>query len=713
MVELLHVLADHASGVEARQQGRDRALGHAYPARRKPRWAAVVIHRDDLILQQFVQGLAFLARTARIVQVLRRRLDAPAVVAVVALAPPAVEHRQVEHAVHPRLHAGGAARLERIHRVVQPDIDPRHDSPRKAQVVTLEQQQPPLEARQARDLVQPADQRLPGLVGRVRLARVHEQHRPLGIGDQVAQEVEVLEHHRRALVGREPACEADGQYVRIVRVGMLEQPVEVRLGAVVAQVLHARYVVDQVQHARLQRLAHAPEQVVRDVVDALPELCIALARKPVGAEVALEDLHPLLGQERRYVHPVGDVVDRILFRRDLRPQFAADLGRHAAMDLRDAVLKARAADRQRRHVEVAVAHAVPERHELRMVQPELRREALEVRGDHRFGEMVMPRRHRRVGGEHGVHRDRLQRSVEGEATGGQLAHALEHQEGRMALVDVPDGGRDTQRAQCAHAADAEHDFLLDAGGAVATVEPAADLAVRRRIGLDIAVEQVQRDMAAARAPHVEVHGAPGHLDLHHHLRAVRPGHPLDRQVVVVGVAVGGVLVALAIDRLREVALPVQQTDRDERQPRIARGLAMVAGKDAQSAGIDREAFVEAVLGAEVGDRVGLAQPFRTVPAHRLVVVGVVGRQRAVQVGQEHRVVRRLDQACLVDPLQEGLRIVAGGIPQSLVQQREQPARLPVPAVPEVVRKLVQPREPARDVRLYFDRERRRRSAVHR
>ena len=49
-----------------------------------------------LILQQLVQRLGFLAAPARLVQALRHRLDGPAVLAVVAFVPPAVEDRQVD-----------------------------------------------------------------------------------------------------------------------------------------------------------------------------------------------------------------------------------------------------------------------------------------------------------------------------------------------------------------------------------------------------------------------------------------------------------------------------------------------------------------------------------------------------------------------------------------------------------------------------------------
>ena len=74
-----------------------------------------------------------------------------------------------------------------------------------------------------------------------------------------------------ALVGGEAAREADGEHVRVDRIGELQQAVEVRLAAVVAEVLLADAVAHQVQHLRLERLAHAPEHVVGNLVEPLPE----------------------------------------------------------------------------------------------------------------------------------------------------------------------------------------------------------------------------------------------------------------------------------------------------------------------------------------------------------------------------------------------------------------------------------------------------------
>ena len=109
----------------------------------------------------------------------------------------------------------------------------------------------------------------------------------------------------------------------------------------------------------------------------------------------------------------------------------------------------------------------------------------------------------------------------GQAARGQRAHALQHQERGVALVDVPDGGLELQRLERAHAADAEHDFLLDAGGAVAAVQLVRDVAGALVVLLQVGVEQVQGHVAAACAPHLAGDAAAGQLDVDLELGAVR------------------------------------------------------------------------------------------------------------------------------------------------------------------------------------------------
>ena len=47
-----------------------------------------------------------------------------------------------------------------------------------------------------------------------------------------------------------------------------------------------------------------------------------------------------------------------------------------------------------------------------------------------------------------------------------------------------------------------------------------------------------------------------------------------------------------VDALPEVAAAVEQADADERDAELGRGLEVVAGEDAEAAGVDRQALVQ-------------------------------------------------------------------------------------------------------------------------
>jgi len=65
----------------------------------------------------------------------------------------------------------------------------------------------------------------------------------------------------------------------------------------------------------------------------------------------------------------------------------------------------------------------------------------------------------------------------------------------------------------------------------------------------------------------------------------------------------GVLLAVAVDGLGEIPLPVEQADADEGQAEVGCGLAVIAGENAQAARVDGETLVQAVFGAEVGHQI--------------------------------------------------------------------------------------------------------------
>ena len=114
---------------------------------------------------------------------------------------------------------------------------------------------------------------------------------------------------------------------------------------------------------------------------------------------------------------------------------------------------------------------------------------------------VVAGRHRRVGGEDDLRRDAADRFGRLDALGlHPLPHQLERRERAVPFVEMHDAGRDAERRERAHAADAEQQFLADAHAAVAAVEARGQLAVLRAVALDVRIEQQQRVAADGELP---------------------------------------------------------------------------------------------------------------------------------------------------------------------------------------------------------------------
>ena len=193
-------------------------------------------------------------------------------------------------------------------------------------------------------------------------------------------------------------------------------------------------------------------------------------------------------------------------------------------------------------------------------------------------------------------------SSRGAPAGDELAGALREQERGVALVEVPDGRRDAERPERPHAADAQDELLVQPHLAAADVQDVGD----RPVGAAFSAMSVSsrrtgtRPTWATQTATVQV--AARELDGHRQRAALRVLDAAERQPAQVVVGVVVLLVAVGVDRLAEVALAVEEPDADERQGHVAGRLHVVAGEDAEAARVDAERFVEAVLGAEVGDR---------------------------------------------------------------------------------------------------------------
>src|SRR5262245_44864629 len=105
----------------------------------------------------------------------------------------------------------------------------------------------------------------------------------------------------------------------------------------------------------------------------------------------------------------------------------------------------------------------------------------EVLFDHVEGKRVVSCRYRRVGREPCRAPHFLERLVEGRAVFDQFTNALQRDKRGMALVEMPHGGFEAKRANDPDPSHAEDDLLLQAGLAIAAIEPGGQFAVPRRV----------------------------------------------------------------------------------------------------------------------------------------------------------------------------------------------------------------------------------------
>ncbi len=146
-------------------------------------------------------------------------------------------------------------------------------------------------------------------------------------------------------------------------------------------------------------------------------------------------------------------------------------------------------------------------------------------------------------------------------------------------------------------------------------------------------------------------------------RVIALAHFANREVMKILVQTDGVLHAVLVDLLPEIAVPVKQAYRDKIEVEIAGRFAVVAGEDAEAARVVRDRFVKTKLGGEISDR------FVQGGAGAGFAVGVFPRQiffksvvDFLDFAQKRFVLRQFFQARLPRKLQHARRVVIGPIP---------------------------------------------------
>ena len=319
----------------------------------------------------------------------------------------------------------------------------------------------------------------------------------VGAGEQLARALEVLDEQLQALVGREAPREADRQRIGVEGLGG-RSGVRERLSP--AEALAYAALAHGGDQADALLAPRRPQLVVGDLRDGLPRVAVGAAGEPVLAQVAVQQRAHRRADPCRLVHAVGDVADRHLGGAAVRPQSAPHPAGDLAVAAAHTVLLRRAVHRELGEAERArVSGAARVRGERahrcrrppRCEPPGSARERLERVG-------VVARRHRRVRGEEDPPRRLVECPVERRSRCEALAGELQRREGGMALVEVQEPRLDSERAQRAHAANAEQQILRETQIGIADVEPGRDPASRAAVLRAVAIEQIQGN-----APHVD------------------------------------------------------------------------------------------------------------------------------------------------------------------------------------------------------------------
>ena len=225
--------------------------------------------------------------------------------------------------------------------------------------------------------------------------------------------------------------------------------------------------------------------------------------------------------------------------------------------------------------------------------------------------------------------------------------------------------RETEPAQHAHAADAEHELLAQAVLAVAAVQRVGDGPRPVGVSLDLRVEEVERHLPDLHEPDADPNGheiavVVGELDDRCHR------HERQRQPVRVVPRIALELAVVLVQPLPEVAAAVVEADADERDAELRGRLEMVAGEDPEAAGVDRQALVEAELGREVRDEEIVRQLALLPPRPALVL----DREALLHAAEMHGVLRG----------QRAAEIVVGELGEKrrrVVAERAEPRRCKV------------------------------------
>ena len=164
---------------------------------------------------------------------------------------------------------------------------------------------------------------------------------------------------------------------------------------------------------------------------------------------------------------------------------------------------------------------------------------------------------------------------------------LQREEGRVSFVHVEHVRLDPERGERFHSSNTEHDFLTHAHLEVAAVKLRSDQSVFGAVFRNIAVEEIDVHPAYAQFPQpgkdFAIQNRHGNQNF-----GIPVAYLTNRQVIEILIKVDRLLKAVFVDLLPEIAMAIEETNRNKIQVKIAGRFAVVAGQDAEAAGVIRD-----------------------------------------------------------------------------------------------------------------------------
>src|SRR5579859_4543702 len=208
----------HATHTELRGAGANSVFHCCCPAMRNPIGSSFKEAGDNLFLKQTVQRKAIGLGLDILIVVFTLLTNGPAVFAVVALGPPAVQDTAIGLPVERSLLTTGAAGLVRADRIIEPEICAGDEVASHVDIIVLQEDNFSSQLVAARGPINLLNQRLARFVGGMCLAREDNLDWTRRIVQQAAQAVDVAEEQSCAFIGGKAACETEDQRIGINQV---------------------------------------------------------------------------------------------------------------------------------------------------------------------------------------------------------------------------------------------------------------------------------------------------------------------------------------------------------------------------------------------------------------------------------------------------------------------------------------------------------------